>query len=178
MKLAQKEAALSRGVGLICWAFDPLDARAAQRNLHDLGAESNEYLPDFPDPMSAPIYSRRCSDRIIVRWRTDCSDRVSNATDEMEQELPSGFAFVIDPDTPADSAPEPPKLDVDSEVVAVPVPADMQGLRKKHPDLHESWLCFVREALTHFFNAGYSAVDFLCTSHKLRDLGWYVLRRQ
>src|SRR5687768_10843466 len=44
LKWAQREEALSRGIGLITWTYDPLQARNANLNLRRLGGTAVEFL--------------------------------------------------------------------------------------------------------------------------------------
>src|SRR6516225_7668648 len=43
LKRQQREIALAQGLGLMVWAFDPLESRNAHFNLHKLGAYSFTY---------------------------------------------------------------------------------------------------------------------------------------
>jgi predicted GNAT superfamily acetyltransferase len=62
LKLAQKEAALQRGIRLIEWTFDPLVSRNAYLNIEKLGVVVRRYYPSF--------YGGE-SDRLIAEWWLD-----------------------------------------------------------------------------------------------------------
>ena len=47
LKWAQREEALRRGVTLITWTFDPLQARNAHLNLRRLGAVATEFIENM-----------------------------------------------------------------------------------------------------------------------------------
>jgi len=67
LKLAQREAALARGVDRITWTFDPLQTRNAFLNLEKLGVVADRYLPDFYGHTSSPLHAGG-TDRLWVTW--------------------------------------------------------------------------------------------------------------
>jgi predicted GNAT superfamily acetyltransferase len=67
LKLAQRDAALARGVDRITWTFDPLQTRNAFLNFAKLGVIADRYLPDFYGETSSPLISGG-SDRLWVTW--------------------------------------------------------------------------------------------------------------
>jgi len=68
LKLAQREEALARGVDLITWTFDPLQARNAQLNLRRLGARATEFLENLYGITSSALHYGLPTDRLLVRW--------------------------------------------------------------------------------------------------------------
>src|SRR6266508_6282058 len=71
LKVHQRAWALSRGLPLAVWTFDPLVARNAWFNLSKLAAVASEYLPDFYGPMTDAINAGDASDRLLVAWRLE-----------------------------------------------------------------------------------------------------------
>ena len=69
LKLHQRAWALRRGVSEIAWTFDPLVSRNAYFNIVKLGAQPDEYLPNFYGTMLDTINGDDDSDRLLVRWR-------------------------------------------------------------------------------------------------------------
>lgn len=67
LKLAQREAALARGVDRITWTFDPLQTRNAFLNFEKLGVVADRYLPDFYGATSSPLHAAG-TDRLWVTW--------------------------------------------------------------------------------------------------------------
>ena len=67
LKLAQREAALARGVDRITWTFDPLQTRNAFLNFEKLGVVADRYLRDFYGHTSSPLHAGG-TDRIWVTW--------------------------------------------------------------------------------------------------------------
>ncbi|HEX9203690.1 MAG TPA: GNAT family N-acetyltransferase, partial [Vicinamibacteria bacterium] len=68
LKWAQREEALARGITLVTWTYDPLQARNATLNLHRLGAVADEFHPDFYGITSSALHHGLPTDRLLVRW--------------------------------------------------------------------------------------------------------------
>ena len=68
LKLAQREDALSRGINLIEWTFDPLQLRNAHFNITRLGAVVREYLPNLYGRTSSPLHHGLPTDRLVAQW--------------------------------------------------------------------------------------------------------------
>ncbi len=75
LKLAQREEALSRGIKLIEWTFDPLQTRNANFNINKLGAVVGRYIPNFYGVSSSPLHANLPTDRIVASWQLN-SERV------------------------------------------------------------------------------------------------------
>jgi len=71
LKLKQREDALSRGITLIEWTFDPLQTRNANFNIRRLGAVVRRYLPNFYGMSSSPLHSNLPTDRLVSEWHLD-----------------------------------------------------------------------------------------------------------
>jgi predicted GNAT superfamily acetyltransferase len=76
LKLAQRDDALSRGIDLMEWTFDPLEIRNAHLNIARLGAIVRRYQPDFYGPSSSPLQGGLPTDRLYAEWWLR-SDRVA-----------------------------------------------------------------------------------------------------
>ncbi len=78
LKLAQREDALSRGIRLIEWTFDPLEIKNSFFNIEKLGAITRSYSPNFYGPSTARTQGGRPTDRLHAEWWLD-SERVTEA---------------------------------------------------------------------------------------------------
>jgi predicted GNAT superfamily acetyltransferase len=78
LKLAQREDALRRGIGLMEWTFDPLEIKNSHLNFARLGAISRRYERNFYGPSSSPLHGGLPTDRIVAEWWLG-SDRVARA---------------------------------------------------------------------------------------------------
>ena len=68
LKWAQRDEALRRGIRLVTWTFDPLQAGNARLNLRHLGATAGELLPDLYGATSSGLHHDLPTDRLGVRW--------------------------------------------------------------------------------------------------------------
>jgi predicted GNAT superfamily acetyltransferase len=68
LKWAQREEAVRRGIPLITWTFDPLQAENARLNLRRLGATAVELLPDLYGATGSALHHGLPTDRLGVRW--------------------------------------------------------------------------------------------------------------
>jgi predicted GNAT superfamily acetyltransferase len=171
LKLHQRAWTLDRGLPLAVWTFDPLVARNAWFNLAKLGADADEYLPDFYGPMTDAINAGDASDRLLVAWRLDdpkvaaaCAG--SPAEPDPEALHAAGAQLALDQD--ADGLPVAGKAD--APVLLVRVPRDMEGLRGSHPAAASRWRHAVRDVLGGLLAEGATVTGFARS-------GCYVVRR-
>jgi predicted GNAT superfamily acetyltransferase len=68
LKLFQREEALSRGIELIEWTFDPLEIKNAYLNIEKLGAIARRYNLNQYGITSSPLQGGLPSDRLIAEW--------------------------------------------------------------------------------------------------------------
>jgi predicted GNAT superfamily acetyltransferase len=68
LKLLQREDALSRGIELIEWTFDPLEIKNAYLNIQKLGAIARRYNINQYGITSSPLQGGLPSDRLIAEW--------------------------------------------------------------------------------------------------------------
>jgi predicted GNAT superfamily acetyltransferase len=68
LKLLQREEALSRGIELIEWTFDPLEIKNAYLNIEKLGAIARRYSINQYGITSSPLQGGLPSDRLIAEW--------------------------------------------------------------------------------------------------------------
>ena len=68
MKLAQRDAALDRGIERMEWTFDPLQIGNSHLNIARLGAIVRRYEADFYGPSSSPLQGGLPTDRLVAEW--------------------------------------------------------------------------------------------------------------
>jgi predicted GNAT superfamily acetyltransferase len=68
LKLAQRDDAISRGIELIEWTFDPLEIKNAFFNMERLGAIVRRYVPNQYGTTSSPLHGGLPTDRCIAEW--------------------------------------------------------------------------------------------------------------
>jgi predicted GNAT superfamily acetyltransferase len=133
LKLDQRAYALAAGVTEVTWTFDPLISRNAHFNLRKLGGVADTYLVDHYGPLVDGLNGDDPSDRLLVRWRLD-DERTRRACDD-------GVVTAM-------------------EGARVPVPPDVEELRRRDPVAAGQWRRSIREALAGPLAAGGRLVDF------------------
>ena len=76
LKREQRLEALSRGIRLMEWTFDPLEIKNAYLNIHRLGAIVREYRANFYGLSSSRLQGGLPTDRLLAEWHLD-SPRVN-----------------------------------------------------------------------------------------------------
>jgi predicted GNAT superfamily acetyltransferase len=84
LKLKQREEALSRGISLIEWTFDPLELKNAFFNIERLGAIVRRYSENQYGVTASPLHGGLPTDRCIAEWWID-SPRVRGLLDGAPQ---------------------------------------------------------------------------------------------
>ncbi len=68
MKLRQREDAIARGIELIQWTFDPLEARNAFFNIERLGAIVRRYVENQYGHTTSALHAGLPTDRFVAEW--------------------------------------------------------------------------------------------------------------
>ena len=71
LKLIQRDEALSRGIKLIEWTFDPLELKNAFFNVERLGAIVRRYSENQYGTTASPLHGGLPTDRCIAEWYLD-----------------------------------------------------------------------------------------------------------
>jgi len=177
LKWAQREAALRHGLGLVTWTFDPMRAPNARLNLHHLGAEVIELLPDFYGATTSPLHHGLPTDRLLGRWDLASPRVVARAAGEAPPK-PPGAPLAYDVEWhDGQPVPLPLRRDLDGPRLLVEVPADWDAVCRADAALAAAWQAAVRAALSTYLAQGYAAVDFLDCVEGERRRPRYVLQR-
>lgn len=134
LKLAQREEALTRGIDLIEWTFDPFQLRNAHFNIARLGAIVRRYIPNCYGRTSSPLHGGLPTDRLVAEWWLQ-STRVSNALSGKKQ---AG----------------------QSDRECIPVPVDIQKTCQTSPRDAEQIQLLLRKRFALCFDRGQAAVGF------------------
>lgn len=139
LKLYQRQWAIDRGLSEITWTFDPLVSRNAYFNLVKLGARPREYLVDFYRPDGTDLAA---GDRLFMSWPLDVPVPDPPVVD------PGGPGVVYAVDLQDHDHPQgKPEVITDSATVVVPVPGDIESMRRTEPIVAARWRVALREAL-------------------------------
>ena len=132
LKLFQRTEALSRGIRLVQWTFDPLELRNAHFNLNRLGAICRKYQPNLYGVTTSPLHRGLATDRLLAEWHLD-SARVVAAIEDLTK----------DPvDAPA----------------TIELPAELERWQREDSPQVAAVQARVREEFTGWFAKGYAAV--------------------
>ena len=177
LKLFQREAVLSQGIGTVFWSYDPMVARNAHLNLNRLGATVVRYVPNmYGADTGSPLHAGGETDRFIVRWDLDGPEArraldgdSSRSARRLTAPLPDPAHAVLRPGSGRGAEAGLPRGDE----VFVEIPADVESIPLRGS--LERWRQTVRDAVLAYLRRGY-AVDRLVRNPSA-DRCFYVLRR-
>lgn len=86
LKLRQREDALTRGIRLIEWTFDPLELRNAFFNIERLGAVVRRYVLNQYGTTSSHLHGGLPTDRAVAEWHV-ASRRVESIVERQRNPL-------------------------------------------------------------------------------------------
>jgi predicted GNAT superfamily acetyltransferase len=174
LKRQQKEEALKRGYDLITWTYDPLETVNGYLNLHKLGARCSTYVENCYGEMQDELNRGMPSDRFTIQWwiKEEEFDRTG------QYEIGDSLLLKVINDSNGYPFPAETDLSMDSEsgFLFVPLPSDMQMLKRYSSELSLSWRLKTRQVFMHYFQKGWVAFD-LVRSQSNPDLCYYVLKK-
>jgi predicted GNAT superfamily acetyltransferase len=179
LKWAQREEALRRGLRLVTWTFDPMQAKNASLNLRRLGATAAQLLPDFYGTTTAALHHGRPTDRLLARWELDRRRVRERAAHAPTPPVAPPTAPRINEVTWSERRPVSgePRLGLDALELVLEIPLDWDSLCRAAPEIASHWQATVRAAFLAYLARGYVAVDFLPIGTGTRRSGVYVLRK-
>lgn len=135
MKLAQREHAITAGVPLIIWTFDPLQSRNAHLNINKLGAVIRRYEVNYySEGLSTVFDSDVPTDRVFAEW------------------------WVSSPYVAATLAGN--RAAVEGQTKSVLIPEDINKVRARSVDEHRKWRLRVRRDFQAALGTGLIARGF------------------
>ena len=185
LKRAQREEALKRGLELVTWTFDPLEARNAYINLHRLGAIARLYDRDHYGVMEDALNADLPTDRLEAEWwirqpepgNAEAEVAGSGTGVDPLKAAPVAIAAAVKGQSVVmlsggpDDRPEGGSLAAAEAAVArIQIPQDFQALKRRSLELAREWRTESRAAFEAALAVGLVATDF-------EREGWYVLTR-
>lgn len=183
LKLAQRDMAITQGVRLVVWTFDPLMALNAHLNIRKLGAMCPQYLPDYYGTGEAGgLATLGSSDRLAVEWWVTSrrvEERIYGKRGFLT--LPQyleGNAVILNPTRltddgvalPADRAVEPT-----GSLALVEIPPHFPAIVRDNPALARAWRAHTREVLRRLFAEGFMITDFVRDTYQGRERAFYLM---
>jgi len=135
LKAAQREDALSRGIDLMEWTFDPLQLKNARFNIARLGAIVRHYVPNLYGRTSSPLHAGLPTDRLVAEWWVR-SSRVEEAIRKS------------------------PRLDTGKPVQRIAIPSNIRELCQTQPEMATKIQSRVRARFEELIAGGYAATGF------------------
>lgn len=102
MKFEQRREALSRGIRLVEWTFDPLELKNAFFNIERLGAVIRRFNPNQYGTTSSHLHGGLPTDRLVAEWQLDspraeaiiAGRRFQRPLEEVRVPVPSDIAHI------------------------------------------------------------------------------------
>lgn len=180
LKLAQRQRALSQGLDLIEWTFDPLQAMNAHFNFAKLGCVSDEYAVNFYGESTSALHRGTPTDRLVASWRIG-EPHVVRRLDQppalRARAHDVAEAPVVNQTEPEGAWRVVTSIDLtrDDRRVWIEIPTGFTDMQQQAPEKALRWRLDVRQMFEAYFAKGYRAVDFLLQ----RDAGFgrYLLAK-
>ncbi|MER3601975.1 MAG: hypothetical protein C4339_04560 [Nitrososphaerota archaeon] len=184
LKLAQREFALSQGLDLVLWTFDPLQGANAYFNLHKLGAVCRTYYRNYYGLMEDRLNAGLESDRFLAEWwirseRVEASISGRRAASTLA-ELMSQGAKLVTKTRPLRSGMRAIisyGLDVEAPALLIEIPDNINALKEQSLEAAREWRRATREIFEHYFAKGYIATDLLSERAGATRRNYYLLER-
>ena len=180
LKLAQRDATLAKGMDLIEWTYDPLQALNAHLNFTKLGVVVEEYEENIYGESSSPLHRGSPTDRFVAEWHLNAphvARRTSRDGGSLVRDASVMSAPVVNPSRPgAWLQPAEGELGHDARRVLVEIPTGFSDMQAAVPDLALEWRMTTRRVFQSYFGRGYRAVDFFLSREARR--GHYLLAQE
>jgi predicted GNAT superfamily acetyltransferase len=179
MKQLHRRVALERGIQSVCWTYDPLQSRNGALNVARLGAEPEEYLPNYYGQLESHFEKDLPSDRMVVNWRLG-SKRVEQRLERpLHRPRALGVPRINETHFNKAGLLENLRLHLDlrGPRLAVEIPSNTETIRSRDVPLARRWRFETRKIFQKYYRAGYRITDFF----RLYGIGkpcFYILERR
>ena len=178
LKVAQRERALSMGIDLIEWTYDPLQALNAHLNFARLGVVVEEYEENIYGESSSPLHRGSPTDRFVAEWKLTAPHverRLAAGGLGVMRDASVASAPLVNPSETAGSwlAPGNANLSIDARRILVEIPVGYAEMQQENPPLARGWRMESRAIFQHYLSRGYRVVDFFLSRESGR--GHYLL---
>ena len=174
LKLAQREAALKKGIETITWTFDPLQSVNAHLNFSRLGVVADRYLVNFYGQTTSFLH-RSGTDRLWLTWCLNSSRVKSRIEGGVTSSLPSSNDLQTILCVGENSVPELTTEKLNGKELSIEIPAEINQLALDDLELLERWRESTRSAFTHAIDRGYRVEEFHRSGRRSDSVGRYVL---
>lgn len=157
LKVAQYEIARQQQDRWVVWTFDPLEAVNAHLNIGRLGATCRRYFVDFYGSTGSPLHAGLETDRLLAEWRV-AEPWVPRTTAPAGNPTPAAIPVISGPK--GRLRPGAADLGLSETRITLPIPSQIQELKKEDPGLAKAWQRETRAAFLHYLSQGYSVTGF------------------
>ena len=171
LKLAQKEEARKKGYDLISWTYDPLESVNAHLNIGKLKAICRTYMEDCYGKLEGSLNEGLTTDRFMVEWDIN-QDR------QMDEDLPSQATHLVTTEKNEQGFPiiTDFSLNTNEDVLAIPIPTEIQKMKKENLSLAIDWRSKTREIFKSLFAKQYVVVGI--ERNNGDNIQNYILQKQ
>ena len=171
LKLAQREEARKKGYDLISWTYDPLESVNAHLNIGKLKAICRTYMEDCYGKLEGSLNEGLSTDRFMVEWNIN-QDR------QTDEDLPSQATHLVTIEKNEQGLPfiKDYRLDTHEDVIAIPIPTEIQKMKKENLSLAIDWRSKTRKIFEALFAKGYVVVGI--ERNKEDNIQHYILKKQ
>jgi chorismate synthase len=178
LKLAQRRVALSMGIELVEWTFDPLQAVNAHLNFAKLGVVVEEYAENIYGISSSPLHYGTPTDRFVAEWylsRPHVERRLAAWGHPVVRDQSVAGSVLLNPSIEREGrlTPGTADLTIDARRLVVEIPVGFSEIQLEDPSLALAWRLHTREIFQTYFSRSYRAVDFFLSRESGR--GHYLL---
>lgn len=179
LKLMQRRVALSQGIGLITWTFDPLQGVNANLNINKLGCVSSQYLIDIYGTAKSGLNAGMSTDRLVAEWWIEDDAVTAHPTGKQACTLAEAHQINEVVRHPSSGFPISRRIDLNRHepVLLVHIPDNIAAMKSAQMDLACAWRRELREIFLHYFARGYRVEGFFRRSHCNEGGASYVLCR-
>lgn len=182
LKQKQREFALSQGLDLVTWTFDPLQSSNAYFNFAKLGVISNTYYRDYYGEMRDFLNVGLASDRFLAEWwitTDDVIQRVNGTFQQPTLDKMLSQAKIVNKTEKRKGYRKnvSVNLNLDSRKLLVEIPSDINTMKDKNLQLAQKWREETRIIFETYFPKGYTAYNVLSEITKGERRSYYLLRR-
>lgn len=162
LKRYQRELLLPLGIERVYWTFDPLESKNAYLNFSRLGVTAGEYRRDFYGTTHSKLHEDIGTDRLITVWEI-ASPRVArllagSSTEHGVHDHLAGASRINEiAQRGRDVVTMEPDLTLAAPCLRLSIPADIQQLKARSPDVAREWRRVTRAAFETYFARGYVA---------------------
>lgn len=183
LKRAQRSLAITQGIRLIVWTFDPLLSTNAYLNIRKLCAISHQYLQDYYGTEGDGGLARLgSSDRLMVEWWVT-NRRVEERLYGRRPDISLSQYFeahtpILNPTVVLPSGLAAPPTEViapTGSLAFLEIPTNTPRIQAEDADLYHTWRMHIRQQFQFLFGRGYVVTDFLHELHEGRERAFYLL---